>query len=71
MKNRFRKKKNGDKSCQSNFDKRSSDFGSFLVIPLLRYIKVVEAKTKTTTTKRFSIWPIQWKENYIPGSNRH
>ena len=25
-------KKNGDKSCQSNFDKRSSDFGSFLVI---------------------------------------
>ena len=26
--------KNGDKSCQSNFDKRSSDFGSFLVISL-------------------------------------
>ena len=25
-------KKIGDKSCQSNFDKRSSDFGSFLVI---------------------------------------
>ena len=24
--------KNGDKSCQSNSDKRSSDFGSFLVI---------------------------------------
>ena len=24
-------KKIGDKSCQSNFDKRSSDFGSFLV----------------------------------------
>ena len=24
--------KNGDKSCQSDFDKRSSDFGSFLVI---------------------------------------
>ena len=26
--------KNGDKSCQSNFDKRLSDFGSFLVILL-------------------------------------
>ena len=25
-------KKNGDKSCQSNSDKRASDFGSFLVI---------------------------------------
>ena len=24
-------RKIGDKSCQSNFDKRSSDFGSFLV----------------------------------------
>ena len=24
-------KKIGDKSCKSNFDKRSSDFGSFLV----------------------------------------
>ena len=27
--------KYGDKSCQSNFDKQSSDFGSFLVIYLL------------------------------------
>ena len=25
-------KKIGDKSCQSNFDTRASDFGSFLVI---------------------------------------
>ena len=25
-------KKIGDKSCQSNSDKRASDFGSFLVI---------------------------------------
>ena len=25
-------KKIGDKSCQSNFDKQSSDFGSFLVV---------------------------------------
>ena len=29
--------KNGDKSCQSNFDKRPSDFGSFLDILLLQY----------------------------------
>ena len=28
----FWSKKVGDKSCQSNFDKRSSDFGSFLLI---------------------------------------
>ena len=28
-------KKIGDKSCQSNSDKRVSDFGSFLVISLL------------------------------------
>ena len=27
-------KKIGEKSCQSNFDKRSSDFGSFLFIPI-------------------------------------
>ena len=30
-------KKIGDKSCQSNFDKQPSDFGSFLVILLLQY----------------------------------
>ena len=29
-------KKIGDKSCQSNSDKGASDFGSFLVIYLLR-----------------------------------
>ena len=31
MKKWYGKKKIGDKSCQSNFDKRTSDFGSFLV----------------------------------------
>ena len=28
-----------DKSCQSNFDKRLSDFGSFLVILLITNVK--------------------------------
>ena len=31
-------KKIGDKLCQSNFDKRLSDFGSFLDIKLLQKI---------------------------------
>ena len=37
MKKHYGHKKLGDKSCQSNFDKRLSDFGSFLVIQLLLY----------------------------------
>ena len=32
-------KKIGDKSCQSNFDKRSSDFGSFLVTYLITTVQ--------------------------------
>ena len=32
MKKHYGKKKIEEKSCQSNFDKRLSDFGSFLVI---------------------------------------
>ena len=33
--------KNRDKSSQSNFDKRSSDFGSFLIISLLLWHEAV------------------------------
>ena len=35
-------KKIEEKSCQSNFDTRASDFGSFLVIQLLLYLATLD-----------------------------
>ena len=46
-------KKNGDKSCQSNLDKRESDFGSFLVIKLLLYHKNNPKKSSKKSFQNF------------------